>query len=500
MRYPFVILLRHDKYQYIDTHFSNKDSLLCTITITNDFKDLNKLFNSDNQIFVTFGDVNEYISDCMSIIAERMRDRWIHYNELPDLNTFNNNVNYCFIHNCSENREKTRPIFSAFSTAYNSYGKILRAYDGLKSQKLKDWEWVIVDDSPDDKNFEFLKENFMNDNRIRLYRRSENSGNIGNVKNEAISLCRGKYLLELDHDDLILPDVFSDATRTFDENPDVGFVYMDFINIHENGDNFWYGNSLCKGYGSYYCQKYNGTWVYVYNTPNINNITLSHLVCCPNHPRIWRKESLIKAGNYSEFLPICDDYEILLRTAVTTKMAKINKLGYIQYMNSNGNNFSWIRNAEINRIGPQYIYPIFYEKYSIHDVMRKQKAYESEEYLNNHIKIWHKGLDKKYVHKYANLLINYDYDKQYCILGLETLIKNLPKIQEIYKNKRNDILLLDTEYDNDFLFNKLVENNLDNIKFFNLEEKYDSEDKTKNMMKNYFLLRYKSVKDHEFIE
>ena len=42
----------------------------------------------------------------------------------------------------------------------------------------------------------FLKQ-ILTDKRIRLYKRDKNSGNIGNVKNEAISLCRGKYVLEL---------------------------------------------------------------------------------------------------------------------------------------------------------------------------------------------------------------------------------------------------------------------------------------------------------------
>ena len=41
-----------------------------------------------------------------------------------------------------------------------------------------------------DKHFAFLKEKLSSDNRI-----------IGNVKNEAISLCRGKYVIEMDHDD-----------------------------------------------------------------------------------------------------------------------------------------------------------------------------------------------------------------------------------------------------------------------------------------------------------
>ena len=77
------------------------------------------------------------------------------------------------------------------------------------------------------KHFEFLREKCKNDLRIRLYCRAENSGNIGNVKNEAVSLCRGKYVLELDHDDEILPDCLFDAVEEFKDN-EVGFVYMDF--------------------------------------------------------------------------------------------------------------------------------------------------------------------------------------------------------------------------------------------------------------------------------
>ena len=82
--------------------------------------------------------------------------------------------------------------------------------------------------------------------------------------------------------------------------------------------------------------------------------------------------------NYSEFLPICDDYEILLRTALNTKITKIQKLGYIQFMNNNNNNFSLIRNSEINRLGPKYIYPQFFHKYKVHDKMKQLNAYEDE--------------------------------------------------------------------------------------------------------------------------
>ena len=124
------------------------------------------------------------------------------------------------------------------------------------------------------KHFQFLKKHLSHDSRIRMYRRSENSGSIGNVKNEAVSLCRGKYVLEMDHDDEILQTVLEDAVKVFvnevtdkssesgkSDNEEIGFVYMDFINVYENGENFRYGDNICKGYGSYYCQKYNDKWV-----------------------------------------------------------------------------------------------------------------------------------------------------------------------------------------------------------------------------------------------
>lgn len=493
MKYPCVLFYRYDKYSEIDNYFvSNNEKLNCSLFFTSNNEDLNKLFNSNYQILITYGpDSSEYVERTMSVIVNRMRDRWIHLNEPPTIEKFNYMVNYCFITNCAYDRAHVRPIFSIFTTSFNSYEKIIRAYKSVKLQTLKDWEWVILDDSIDDNNFEFLRQNMSDDQRIRLYRKSENSGSIGNVKNEAISLCRGKYVLELDHDDEILPDVLKNAADVFDADADVGFIYMDFINIYENGNNYFYGDFFCKGYGSYYCQKYQGNWRYVYNTPNINNVTLSHLVCCPNHPRIWRRELLNKIGNYCELLPICDDYEILLRTAVNTKIVKIPKLGYIQYFNSSDNNFSLIRNAEINRIGPKFIYPIFYNKFNINEEMKKLNAYENEEYIGNHSQIWKRG--DAYQHKYCNEIKNVDYNKQYCIIGVDSLIYNYERIKELCKDYKNDFILLDNKCSLSYLWMKL-----DYYGFYNFKC-YTFIDSDTDELENYFMIMYKSCEDFEII-
>jgi glycosyltransferase involved in cell wall biosynthesis len=494
MKYPFVLFYRLEKYSSIDNFFiNNGDKLDCSVFITNNTKELNKLYNSNYQILVTFGpDKSEYDNIFANLISERMKNQWIHLTEITDPQLFTQNVNGTFIFNCTRNREQLRPTFSIFSTTYNSYDKIIRAYDSVKKQIFNDWEWVIIDDSPDDKHFDFLKKLMISDNRIRLYKRSENSGNIGNVKNESISLCKGKYVIELDHDDEILPSTLQDSVDLFESDKDVGFIYMDFINIYENGKNFWYGDDLCKGYGGYYCQKYNDKWAFVYITPNINNITLSHLACCPNHPRIWRKDVLLKMGSYCEFLPICDDYEILLRTALNTKMAKIHKLGYVQYMNESNNNFSLIRNSEINRIGPHYIMPIFYNQFDVNKKMKELEAYEDETYIRHHSSIWKRDTTS-YEHKYCNLLTNPDYDCQYCIIGIDSLIKNLELILKLYENPRNDFLILDNKSANKYLLEKLDSYNLVRMKCYTLCDYSDE------LMINYFKLLYKSIDNFEII-
>jgi glycosyltransferase involved in cell wall biosynthesis len=491
MKYPYILFFRYDKYCAIDDYLNkNKEKFNCSIFILNNKDELNKLYDTNYHLLITFGDEEtEYHKDVNDVIVDRMRGRWLHYKTLTDdnIDAFNNGVNFCYLNSCvMRKQEINRPIFSLFTTCYNSYQKIIRAYDSINKQTLCDWEWVILDDSPDDLHFVFLKEKLGEDKRIRLYKRSENNGNIGNVKNEVISLCRGKYVLEMDHDDEILPYVLSDAAQIFEKDLDVGFVYMDFTNIYEDGANYRYGDFYALGYSGYYRQKVRGNWVFVSMTPNINNITLNHIVGVPNHPRIWRRSTLMEMGNFCEYLPILDDYEVLIRSAVKTKIARIHKLGYIQYMNSNNNNFSLIRNSEINRI----IWNLnrqCYENYDIDNVMKEKNAYEDENYRQNNSQIWKR---KDYEYKYCNSLVNLNYKKQYCILGLHTFYNKLDELKKLYQDKTNDFLLLDNKEDSNRLCNILDEHNFSEMKCYSMTDCNESE------LIQYFKLLYKSCDDY----
>lgn len=498
MKYPFIIFYRKETYNYIDQFFlKNSNELDCTIFLANSIQHVKNLHNSNFHLLITYGNnKQDYLNDILTVISKSMLIRHIHIQPSDDLLkspiSFNTIINTFYVKLCSIERSKTRPTFSLFTPSYNSYDKILRVYNSINKQTLLDWEWIIIDDSPDDTHFQFLRDKFSEDQRIRFYRRSSNNGSIGNVKNETIGLCRGKYVLEMDHDDELMPYVLKESADLFDKHSDIGFIYFDCACLYENGNNQWYGDFICKGYGGYYSQKYNDKWILIYITPNINNITMSHLVCCPNHPRIWRRETLVNMGSYSEYLPICDDYEIIIRTSISTKIAKIHKLGYIQFMNESNNNFSLIRNGEINRIGPNYISPIYFELFDVNNKMKEKDAYEDEKYIHEHSKIWERD-QNTYTHKYCNLVVNNDYDTQYCIIGYDSLIFNLDRIKELYKDHRNDFIILENKCSTEFLQIKLDNLRFERIKCYSLIDTPNEE------LINYFKLLYLSVSNYEII-
>jgi hypothetical protein len=70
----------------------------------------------------------------------------------------------------------------------------------------------------------------------------------------------------------------------------------------------------------------------------------------PNHIRCWERETYFKIQRHNNKLAVVDDYELLIRTFLNTKMIQVKECLYIQYMNSGGNNTQEPRRAEIQRM------------------------------------------------------------------------------------------------------------------------------------------------------
>jgi hypothetical protein len=195
-------------------------------------------------------------------------------------------------------------------------------------------------------------------------------------------------------------------------------------------------------------------------------------------------------GNYSEFLPVSDDYELLLRTAVNTKMVRIPKLSYVQYMNNNNNNFSLIRNSEINRLCKMHLYPQCYDKYKINEKMKEMDAFEDPVYSQNCSQIWKRD---NYEYKYCNKVINVNYKKQYCIIGLDTLRNNRDLLSKLYSDPSNDFLILDNNCDINELTRELDNLHFDKMKCYKLANS------TIDELIKYFHLIYRTCDEYSII-
>jgi hypothetical protein len=218
----------------------------------------------------------------------------------------------------------------------------------------------------------------------------------------------------------------------------------------------------------------------------VNNITLSHLVSLPNHARIWRRKTLMEIGNYSEFLPINDDQEVLMRTAMATRMIKIPMMGYVQYMNEGNNNFSLIRNSEINRIGPNFLVPQYYAKYKVHEVMKERDAYDDERFLQKRERVW---LREDFKAKYWNYLYQPDFDLQVCIVGRETLLAKLGELKILYENPRIDFFLIDDSGDREGLCKFLDDQDFGRMRCYTIK------DLTREQMIRYFEYIFKTTEN-----
>ena len=284
---------------------------------------------------------DDRVSSNNKIISNRI----IRYLSFPPDNVLANDiVCQATFRNC----QNLRPKFSIFTPTYNTGERIYRTYESLKKQTLDDWEWVIVDDSPNVETWDILQEISKNDFRVKvhkIYPLSE--GNIGLVKHRVASLCSGEWLVELDHDDTLISTCLQELHNASLKHPNSGFMYSDVCELYEDGEmktydhdfsGNWYArpdNHFDFGYAGHSYVEVDGKTYINHHYPDINPLSIRFNISMPNHVRVWKKEVYDKIGGHNINTPIADDYELIVRTFLNTEMVHIKKMLYLQWNNRN---------------------------------------------------------------------------------------------------------------------------------------------------------------------
>ena len=284
---------------------------------------------------------DDRVSSNNKIISNRI----IRYLSFPPDNILANDiVCQATFRNC----QNLQPKFSIFTPTYNTGERIYRTYESLKKQTLDDWEWVIVDDSPNDETWNILQEISKKDFRVKvhkIYPLSE--GNIGLVKHRAASLCLGEWLVELDHDDTLISTCLQELYNASLKYPNTGFMYSDVCELYEDGEmktydhdysGNWYArpdNNFDFGYAGHTYVEADGKTYINHHYPDINPLSIRFNISMPNHVRVWKKEVYDKIGGHNVNTPIADDYELIVRTFLNTEMVHVKKMLYLQWNNRN---------------------------------------------------------------------------------------------------------------------------------------------------------------------
>lgn len=316
--------------------------------------------NDDRRVYVSIGGNKETYTWLVSQSDEE-RLRWIHHDALDTVSE--ESVYECMLSATepvfstedvrdTDNEVPENPLVTVYTSAYNSLDKILKPFKSLVKQTYKNWEWVIVDDSTraDTWNnyLSVLQEKLPS--RIRVYDsegtpmtdyvkngktyNAMHCGIIGKMKGLAVSKGNGHILLEMDHDDELVPGALQRIVDAFMRNRTAGFVYSSCCELHDKtleGHN--YGLDFAYGFGTFWHQWDSDLQTVVYPMVNarLNAISINHLIGLPNHPRAWSRSAYEKAGGYRSSLLVSDDYDLLIRTFLTNRFAEIPDMLYRQY-------------------------------------------------------------------------------------------------------------------------------------------------------------------------
>ncbi len=186
------------------------------------------------------------------------------------------------------------PLVSVIIPAYGSASYIGATLDSVLAQTMPDYEIIVVNDgSPDTSELETVLRPYCP--RIRYVKRD--NGGPSAARNLAILTARRKYLAFLDSDDMWLPHHLENQTRLLIQNPSVGLVYANGVQIRNDQ---LIGIAFDK-------------------TPQSEPVNFDSLLrekaTVNTSSTVVLRQAVVEAGMFDERFKRCEDFDLWLRVA-----------------------------------------------------------------------------------------------------------------------------------------------------------------------------------------
>lgn len=247
------------------------------------------------------------------------------------------------------------PLVSVFTGLHNIGARLRRTWESVVAQTYPRWEWVLVDDSTSSETAEVvagLMADPRSGGRMRLLVQQPPPLSVGATKATAAGAAFGQYLIELDHDDELMPQALEVVAATFISHPDVDVVYSDWIDWIDGPDGGQAGrfpDGWGFGFGAHASEVIDGRRVSTQLAPPLTWETVRHIVATPNHVRAWRARFYHQVGGHDPSRRVADDYDLIVRSFLGGHLARIPRPLYVQHHDPTGSNTSRRLNNEIQQ-------------------------------------------------------------------------------------------------------------------------------------------------------
>ena len=124
-------------------------------------------------------------------------------------------------------------IIPVFNPPLNFFEEAIKS---VKSQIYENWEICFADDmSTDPGVHKIIKKHVRQDTRIKAYFNKDHS-HISVTSNNALSIARGKFVVLMDHDDLLRPHSLLRLAQYYNHDNNIKLIYSDEDKIDESGN------------------------------------------------------------------------------------------------------------------------------------------------------------------------------------------------------------------------------------------------------------------------
>jgi glycosyltransferase involved in cell wall biosynthesis len=199
------------------------------------------------------------------------------------------------------------PLVSVVMCVYNGAPYLESAAESVLRQTLSDLEFLIIDDGSTDDTWAILTGLAARDARVRLIRSVRNTGITRSI-NRLFALARGQYVTRHDADDISLPTRLARQVAWLESHPAIGLVSCQVEMIDSSGApiDLQYFSSAT-------------------DDSTLQRQLLENNCFCQGSV-VFRRDCLTQVGLLDESLEFAEDYDLWLRMAEMTRLARLDEM------------------------------------------------------------------------------------------------------------------------------------------------------------------------------